>query len=107
MACRTPVEEALAIVDELAPDDFAALPYDYVWLFAMNYLVDTVAVCGHAGHAEALHRLLAPYEAQLTHGFIGGSSCGPSCLPALSDPAPADEPDDAQDDERDDREDGA
>lgn len=55
--------EARRALDELARDDFAAVPFDQEWLYGMSLLAETAALLGDAGHAAILYRLLAPWEA--------------------------------------------
>lgn len=47
---------------DLAPDEFAALPRDSVWLLALAYLCEVCAHLGEAEHARTLYGLLAPYD---------------------------------------------
>ena len=54
-------DEARAILDGLAADDFRVLPLDGIWLGAVAYLAETAAALGDATHAAALHELLEPY----------------------------------------------
>ena len=68
------VEEATTIIDELARDDFAAIPNDYLWLLAMRNLVEACVLCGDAKNVETLHRLVAPFEDQLCHGWCWAAS---------------------------------
>jgi tetratricopeptide (TPR) repeat protein len=50
------------LLDEIAPDRFAALPFDQEWLFAMSFLAEASALS--AGHrAAVLYELLAPWAA--------------------------------------------
>jgi tetratricopeptide (TPR) repeat protein len=57
------VAEAQGILDDLAPADFAALPFDQEWFFGMSLLVDTSILLGDADRAAALYRLLLPWSA--------------------------------------------
>jgi DNA-binding SARP family transcriptional activator len=55
--------EAQSILDDLAPDDFAALPFDQEWFFGMSLLADTAIRLADAERAAALYRLLRPWSA--------------------------------------------
>jgi hypothetical protein len=55
--------EAARIVGELAPDDFAALPFDQEWLYGMSLLSETSSLLEDRQHASVLYRLLAPWSA--------------------------------------------
>jgi DNA-binding SARP family transcriptional activator/tetratricopeptide (TPR) repeat protein len=52
---------ALSILDELAADDFASLPFDMEWLFGMSLLAETSALVGGAPSDPAAYRLLLPW----------------------------------------------
>jgi DNA-binding SARP family transcriptional activator len=54
-------DEARAILDAFAAEDFRGLPLDGIWLGAVAYLAETAAALGDATHAGALHDLLEPY----------------------------------------------
>jgi class 3 adenylate cyclase/tetratricopeptide (TPR) repeat protein len=66
-------DEAGAIVDALAVDGFAAVPYDYLWLYAMCASAEVAVACGQVEHAEVLYWLLLPYAGQLSNYVIGAS----------------------------------
>ena len=80
--------EAMQLLEALAPDDFAALPFDQEWLFAIALLADTCVRLGDEEKAEALYRLASPYAAlnavDVAEGFMGSisryrrSSCRPA-----------------------------
>jgi tetratricopeptide (TPR) repeat protein len=53
--------EARVILDELAEDDFAALPLSNEWLLSMSMLAEVVGALGDAGRAATLYGLLVPY----------------------------------------------
>jgi tetratricopeptide (TPR) repeat protein len=55
--------EAQSIVDDLAPADFAALPFDQEWFFGLSLLVDTSILLGDVDRAAILYRLLFPWSA--------------------------------------------
>ena len=55
------LQEARQILDELASDDFSALPFDQEWLFGMSLLAETCAVLGDTEHAGVLYPLLRPW----------------------------------------------
>jgi tetratricopeptide (TPR) repeat protein len=50
--------------EQLAADDFAALPHDSLWLTSLSYLADVCAFLGDVERAEILQRLLLPYAEQ-------------------------------------------
>jgi DNA-binding SARP family transcriptional activator len=50
-------------LEELAHDDFSALPFDQEWLFGMSLLAETAGSLGDAGSAGVVHRLLEPWAA--------------------------------------------
>jgi tetratricopeptide (TPR) repeat protein len=53
--------EAKQLLDELACDEFSALPFDQEWLFGMSLLAETAALLGDANAAADLYRLLLPW----------------------------------------------
>jgi tetratricopeptide (TPR) repeat protein len=53
---------ARALVDELAPDRFAAIPLDNEWLFSICLLPEPAAELEDASTAQVLYELLAPFE---------------------------------------------
>jgi tetratricopeptide (TPR) repeat protein len=53
--------EAHGEVDRLAPDDFAALPRDLLFIVGLALLCETVSFLGDEARARVLHRLLEPY----------------------------------------------
>jgi predicted ATPase/DNA-binding SARP family transcriptional activator len=55
--------EAQRILDDLAQDEFAGMPFDQEWLYGMSLLAETASLLGDAGSGEVLHRLLAPWAA--------------------------------------------
>jgi DNA-binding SARP family transcriptional activator len=55
--------EAKQTLDELAGDDFSALPFDQEWLFGMSLLAETAALLGDTDSAAILYRLLNPWAA--------------------------------------------
>jgi tetratricopeptide (TPR) repeat protein len=56
---RTP--EAKRALDDLARDDFSALPFDQEWLYGMSLLAETSALLGDTDSASVLYRLLVPW----------------------------------------------
>lgn len=68
-------EESERIVEELAQDDFAALPRDILWLQGMSYLTGACALLGRDDLAGALYTELAPYSGHLAHN--GTIDAGP------------------------------
>jgi tetratricopeptide (TPR) repeat protein len=49
-------------LDELAADDFTALPLDNEWLYATSLLAEACSLLHHAGGASVLYRMLSPYD---------------------------------------------
>lgn len=54
-------QEAQWLLDDLAADDFAKLPFDQEWLFGMSLLADTAIRVGDTDRAPDLYRLLLPW----------------------------------------------
>jgi DNA-binding SARP family transcriptional activator len=55
--------DAKRTFDELAKDDFAALPFDMEWLYGMSLLAETCALLRETKSAPVLTRLLLPWAA--------------------------------------------
>ena len=55
--------EARRALDDLAANDFAALPFDVEWLYGMSLLAETCAFLSDADSAAVLYRLLLPHAA--------------------------------------------
>jgi DNA-binding SARP family transcriptional activator len=55
--------EARQELDELARDDFSALPFDMEWLLGMSLVAETAVRLRDAERAAVLYRLLLPYGA--------------------------------------------
>ena len=55
--------EAKRTLDDLAVDDFSAVPFDQEWLLGMSLLAETSAVLGDTDSAAILYRLLVPWAA--------------------------------------------
>jgi DNA-binding SARP family transcriptional activator len=53
--------EAKRALDDLAGDDFSALPFDQEWLYGMSLLAETSALLGGTDSASVLYRLLVPW----------------------------------------------
>jgi DNA-binding NarL/FixJ family response regulator len=70
-------DDARAEFEELAADDFAAIPRDGRWLYCMVYLSEVCAAFGDAARAVTLYRLLSPYGG---HNIVFGAgiACGGS-----------------------------
>jgi hypothetical protein len=69
-------DEARAEFENLAADDFMAIPRDGRWLYCMVYLSEVCAALGDAPRAAVLYRLLSPYAG---HNFVPGAGiicCG-------------------------------
>jgi tetratricopeptide (TPR) repeat protein len=68
-------EEATALFEEMARDDFAAVPWDNYWLITMSLLAEACAALGDAARAERLYELLLPFESRnptaAPEGWIG------------------------------------
>ena len=54
-------DEARAILDELAADDFRVLPLDGIWLGAVAYLAEAAAALGDADARGGAARAARPY----------------------------------------------
>ncbi len=57
------IDEARRILDDLAPDDFATVPFDQEWLYAMSILAETCVLVDDVATAAVLYRLILPWEA--------------------------------------------
>jgi eukaryotic-like serine/threonine-protein kinase len=57
------IDEARRILDELAADDFATVPFDQEWLYAMSILAETCVLVDDVATAAVLYRLILPWEA--------------------------------------------
>ena len=70
--------EARGALDNLASEDFSALPFDQEWLYGMSLLAETAALLGDTRSAPVLHRLLMPWGAlnavDVAEGFRGSVS---------------------------------
>ena len=53
--------EAQRALDELAREEFAAMPFDQEWLYGMSLLAETCAALPDPDSAEVLYRLLLPW----------------------------------------------
>jgi DNA-binding SARP family transcriptional activator len=62
-ACLGRLAEARVAVHELAPDDFAAVPFDQEWFLGMSLLAETAVLLGEREAAAALYRQLLPWSA--------------------------------------------
>lgn len=69
-------DSARRILDELAHDDFAALPRSNEWLFSMGFLADVVGIIGDRPLARAMFEMLLPYARynQATADYISTGS---------------------------------
>jgi tetratricopeptide (TPR) repeat protein len=54
--------EAQATIDDLAPNEFSALPFDFEWLYGATLLAETCVMLGDHASGGALYRILLPYE---------------------------------------------
>ncbi|MDQ3995375.1 MAG: AAA family ATPase, partial [Actinomycetota bacterium] len=72
------LEDAKRVFNDLAKDDFSALPFDQEWLYGMSLLAETCALLGDRDAASVLDRLLLPYAAlnavDVSEGFTGSVS---------------------------------
>jgi DNA-binding SARP family transcriptional activator/tetratricopeptide (TPR) repeat protein len=70
--------ETTQLLEALAPDDFAALPFDQEWLFAIGLLADTCVRVEDEEKAQALYSLASSYGAlnavDVAEGFMGSIS---------------------------------
>jgi predicted ATPase/DNA-binding SARP family transcriptional activator len=57
------LRDAKRILDDLARDEFASVPFDAEWLYAMSLLAETSALLRDADSARGLYRLLVPWAA--------------------------------------------
>jgi DNA-binding SARP family transcriptional activator/class 3 adenylate cyclase len=57
------LSEAKQALDELAGDDFGAVPFDHEWLYGMSLLAETAALLSDTDSAVVLYRLLRPWAA--------------------------------------------
>jgi class 3 adenylate cyclase len=58
------LDEARAIFDELAENDFAGFPANLAWIFSIAFLAEVCAVLHDAERAAVLYELLRPYSAR-------------------------------------------
>jgi tetratricopeptide (TPR) repeat protein len=81
--------EAKRMLDDLARDDFAVLPFDQEWLFGMSLLADTAILLGDAERAAVLYRLLLPWArvnaSDHPEGFRGSLARDLARLAVLAD----------------------
>jgi DNA-binding SARP family transcriptional activator len=57
------LREAKHELDDLAGDDFSALPFDQEWLYGMSLLAETAVLLDDTASAAVLYRLLLPWAA--------------------------------------------
>jgi tetratricopeptide (TPR) repeat protein len=55
--------ESKRLLDELAADDFSAVPFDMEWLYGMSLLAETCALLQDTDSAASLYRILLPWSA--------------------------------------------
>jgi tetratricopeptide (TPR) repeat protein len=71
--------EAKRTLNDLAIDNFSALPFDQEWLYGMSLLAETAALLGERDSAEVLYGLLVPWEtlnaADHPEGIRGSVAC--------------------------------
>ncbi len=63
------LDAARALFDELARDDFSALPRDWAWQLSLRHLAETCALLGSAEGARQLEPHIAAYSGQLLVAF--------------------------------------
>ena len=67
--------EAKRTFNDLAGDDFSAVPFDQEWLYGMSLLAETCALLGDADSAAVIHGLMLPWAAfnavDVGEGFRG------------------------------------
>lgn len=68
-------ERAQGIVDDLAPDNFAAVPRDGTWLITMMALAEAVAELGDSKNASVLYEILSPFDRRVAVAGPPPSSC--------------------------------
>ena len=69
-------DDARAEFEELAADDFAAIPRDGRWLYCIVYLSEVCAALGDAARAATLYRPLSPYSGHNIVFGMGLACCG-------------------------------
>jgi tetratricopeptide (TPR) repeat protein len=57
------IAQAKRMLDDLARDNVAGLPFDQEWLYGMSLLAETSAHLGDSASGAVLHRLLGPWAA--------------------------------------------
>ena len=57
------MQEARRVFEELATDDFAALPFDMEWLLGISLLAETSSLLADTDSAPVLYELLLPWAA--------------------------------------------
>ncbi len=67
-------DEARALLDHLARDEFRTLPQDGSWLFYLALLAEACVVLRDLGRAATLYDLLNPYGRSVIVG-VGGNLC--------------------------------
>jgi DNA-binding SARP family transcriptional activator/tetratricopeptide (TPR) repeat protein len=55
--------ESKRTLDELAADDFSAVPFDMEWLYGMSLVAETCALLHDSDSAAILYRILLPWSA--------------------------------------------
>ncbi len=64
-------EQARALFEQLAHDEFCAIARDALWITSVGYLAEVCAYLGDDARASVLYRLLAPYQ---TFNLVTGSN---------------------------------
>jgi DNA-binding CsgD family transcriptional regulator/tetratricopeptide (TPR) repeat protein len=82
IACeRDRPDEARSLLDTLAADEFAAIPFDMGWPVAVMALAQACAALGDAHRAASLYRLLLPYANRCIVAGQGAVCYGSASLP--------------------------
>lgn len=63
------IQEAAALVDELAEDDFARIHVDEEYLAELTFLSDACAALGRVDHARRLYEKLVPFAGLIAAGY--------------------------------------
>jgi DNA-binding SARP family transcriptional activator len=81
------LDEAQEMIDELAADSFAGLPFDQEWLYGIALLAETAVLLRDESAGRALYELAYPYRAlnavDVAEGFMGSMSRYTGRLAAL------------------------
>jgi DNA-binding SARP family transcriptional activator len=70
-------EDARAVMDRLAEDDFAVLEWDMNWISAIAELTEACRLLNDAKHAAILYRQLLPFAGRIVTCARGAQAYGP------------------------------